>query len=165
MNRLIVAAAALLMVLHFILHVGLGLRGIVPDLATLGLLTMARQVRIGTAAATGFGLGLLEDSLSALAFGASTMALTVVGAVGARTRDLFVGETLTFAAAYLFVGKWVRDLIQWIMTSSELREPIGQALLVDSTMASAYVAMVGVALVRLFGNGSNGGPRPMGGGA
>lgn len=164
MNPVVVGAGALLMVLHFVLHVGLGLGPVVPDLATLGLLTMAREIRMGTSAATGFLLGLLVDSLSTLAFGASTMALTVVGALGSRTRDLFVGESLTFVGAYLFVGKWGRDLIQWVMTSPELREPIQRSLLVDSTVASAYVALVGLLLVRVFGNWLKSGTQSMGAG-
>lgn len=152
MRRGVVLGAFGLMALHFVFHVGFGWQGWTPDLATLGLLVLAREVRAGTSAAVGFALGLLEDSLSTLAFGASTMAMTVVAAVGARTSDLFEGDSLTFVVSYLFIGKWGRDLIQWIMTAPELREPLQRALLVDSVVASAYVALVGLGLVRLVGN-------------
>ncbi len=163
MRPVVVFGAALLMALHFIFRVGFGWHGWVPDLSTLGLLVLAREVRVGTGTAVGFALGLLEDSLSSLAFGASTMAMTLVAAVGGRTRDLFEGESLTFVVAYLFIGKWGRDLVQWVMTAQELREPLQRALLVDSVVASAYVALVGLALVRLVGNWLKTGTRSMGG--
>lgn len=152
MRPFVVAGAVVLMVLHFVVHVGFGLRGGAPDLATLGLLIAARELRMGTGAGVGFFLGLLEDSLGELTFGASTMALALVGAVGARTRDLFVGDSLSFVLIYLFVGKWTRDAVQWLMTAPELREPVQRALLVDGTLASLYVAAVGLVLVRIFGN-------------
>ena len=152
MRLLVVAGAVVLMVLHFVLHVGFSLRAGAPDLSTLGLLVLAREVRMGTGAGIGFVLGLLEDALNALAFGTSTVAMTVVGAAASRTRDLFVGESATFVALYLFVGKWVRDGIQWTMTAPEVREPLQRALLVDATVASVYVAVVGLVLVRVFGN-------------
>ena len=152
MRLLVVAGAIVLMVLHFVMHVGFGWRAGAPDLSTLGLLVLAREVRMGAGAGIGFLLGLLEDALNALAFGASTVAMTVVGAAASRTRDLFVGESATFVALYLFVGKWVRDGIQWVMTASDAREPLERALFVDATLASVYVAVVGLVLVRVFGN-------------
>jgi rod shape-determining protein MreD len=163
MRRGVVLGAVGLMGLHFVFRVGFGWQTWSPDLSTLGLLVLAREVRSGASAAAGFGLGLLEDSLSSLAFGASTMAMTVVAAVGGRTRDLFEGDSLTFVVAYLFLGKWGRDLIQWVMTAPELREPLQRTLLVDSVVASAYVALVGLALVRLVGNWLKTGTRSMGG--
>jgi rod shape-determining protein MreD len=149
---LVVAGACVLMLLHFVLHVGFGFRAGAPDLSTLGLLVLAREVRMGAGAGVGFVLGLLEDALNALAFGTSTVAMTVVGAAASRTRDLFVGESATFVALYLFVGKWVRDGIQWLMTAQDVREPFERALLVDGAVASVYVALVGLVLVRVFGN-------------
>jgi rod shape-determining protein MreD len=147
----LIAIAALMVVAHLILHVGLGLGAGAPDLATLGLLVLAREVRMTPAATTGFVVGLLEDALSVLSFGANTVALTVVGALGARTRDLFVGDSVTFVVSYFAVGKWLRDLIQWLMTSGDLREPFARAVLVDSTVASLYVAALGVLLFAAVG--------------
>ncbi len=152
MSPVVLAAGALLIGLHFVLHVAFGWGAGAPDLATLGVLAIARETRMGTGAGVGFVVGLLEDALSVLSFGASTVALTIVGAVGSRTRDLFVGESMAFVALYLFVGKWSRDLIQWIMTGPELREPFERALLLDSVRAALYLAVVGLVLVRLFGN-------------
>jgi rod shape-determining protein MreD len=160
MRALLIGAGVLLIVAHFTLHVGLGLGEAAPDLATLGLLVLAREVALTPAAGAGFVVGLLEDALSVLAFGASTVALTLVGALGARTRDLFVGDSVIFVVWYFAAGKWIRDLVQWLMTSGELREPFVRAMLVDSTLASLYVAAVGVALFAIVGTpGASAGSR------
>ena len=64
-----------LALLHFVLHVGFGLGSIAPDLATVALLLAAREMGMGGAAGVGFGLGLLEDALSVLSFGANGVAM------------------------------------------------------------------------------------------
>lgn len=154
---LTVVGAVLLVVLHFVLHVGFGFEAGAPDLATLGLLIAARELRTGSAAGMGFLIGLLEDALNDLAFGASTLAMTVVAVAGSRSRDLFVGDSLTFVLLYFFTGKWVRDLIQWTITAPELREPFERSMLIDSVVAAVYLAFVGLLLVRIFGSRDEGG--------
>jgi rod shape-determining protein MreD len=138
-------------VLHLLLHVGLGLGGWGPDLLTVGLLILAREVRMGTAAGVGFFFGLLEDAFSVLAFGANAFALTVVGAVGARSRDLFVGESLIFLVSYIVVGTWLRFALHWLASGSGLRPEAGQALLVDAPVAALFAAAVGILLLRTTG--------------
>lgn len=149
---LVVFGAIVLVFLHFVLHVGFGFESGAPDFATLGLLIAARDLRVGSAAGAGFAIGLLEDALNDLAFGASTLAMTLLGVAGSRSRDLFVGDSVTFVGLYLFLGKWARDLVQWIVTASELREPFERAMLVDSSMAALYLMLVGLAMTRVFGN-------------
>lgn len=151
---LVVVGAVALILLHFVLHVGFGFGSGAPDFATLGLLIAARELRMGTAAGAGFAIGLLEDALNDLAFGASTIAMTAVGIAGSRSRDLFVGDSFTFVVIYLFAGKWLRDLVQWIATAAEFREPFERAMLVDSSLAALYLVLVGLALARLFGSHS-----------
>lgn len=140
-----------LVLLHFLLHLGFGLGGVAPDLLTVALLVAARQVRTGTGAGLGFAFGLLADAFSVLSFGANTLALTVVGAVGARTRDLFVGDSLMFLTSYLFVGKWTRDLLHWLFVGGGLREPFVQVMLVQGTLAAAYATVVGLVALTLTG--------------
>jgi rod shape-determining protein MreD len=132
-----------LLVLHFLLHVGLGLSRGAPDLLTVALLVGARRLRIGSGAALGFVLGLLEDAFSVLAFGANAVAMTLLGAAGARTRDFFVGDSVLFMASYLFAGKWLRDLIFW-MAAGDVRGAFGATMVVDASMAALYAAAVGV---------------------
>jgi rod shape-determining protein MreD len=142
---------AALVILHLLLHVGLGYGRGAPDLLTIGLLLSAREVRAGWAAAIGLFFGLLEDALSVLAFGANTVAMTAIGILGASTRDLFVGDSRLFVISYFFVGKWARDFIHWIMVGEQLRRPFLDQVLVEGLVGSAYAAAVGLVLVTLVG--------------
>ena len=140
-----------LVVLHFLLHLGIGLDEGAPDLLTVALLLAARDVGTGAGAGIGFVLGLLEDAFSVLAFGASTLAMTLVGAAGSVTRELFVGDSLSFLVAYLFLGKWARDLIHWALMGEGLREPFVQALLVEGSLAAVYATAVGLVALAVTG--------------
>lgn len=151
MSLRVVAAALALALLHFVLHVGLGWGAGAPDLATLAVLLFARESGMAWGSVAGFVLGLLEDALRVTAFGASTLALAVVGAAGGRTRDLFVGDSRLFAVSYLVLGKWTRDLIQWLAVGEGVRQDFVQAMLVESVLASLYMAAVGLAVLMLLG--------------
>lgn len=142
-----------LIVVHFFLHLGLGIGRAAPDLLTVALLLAAREVGMGAAAGLGFFLGLMEDSFSVLAFGANTVALTVVGILGARTRDLWLGESPLFYLWYLAAGIWIRELVHWIVAGGRLTEPFAGTVLVDGTVAAIYGAAVGVVLMIPFGGG------------
>jgi rod shape-determining protein MreD len=140
-----------LSILHFVLHVGFGIGRAAPDLLTIGVLLMVREVGLGTAAGLGLFFGLLEDSLSVLAFGANSVAMTVIGILGALTRDLFVGDSRLFVLSYLFVGKWMRDFAQWILVGDELRQPFADQVLVQGGVGALYVALVGLGLTGFVG--------------
>jgi rod shape-determining protein MreD len=142
-----------LVVAHFILHVGFGFGRGAPDLLTIALLVVAREVSLGTAAVVGLVFGLLEDALSVLAFGANTVTMTAIGIAGAFTRDLFVGDSRLFVVSYLFVGKWMRDLLHWVMTRSDLRQPFLSEVIVQGFVAAAYAAVAGIVLLSLVGRG------------
>jgi cell shape-determining protein MreD len=146
-----VAVVGTLAVLHFLLKLGLGVGQAAPDLLTLALLIGARELSMGAGAGVGFFFGLLEDSFSVLAFGGSAVAMTLVGAAGSRTRDLFVGDSLVFLVSYLFFGKWVRDLLHWLVVGEGVREPFTDAVLVQAPIAAIYLAVVGVAAVAVTG--------------
>lgn len=142
---------AVLFVLHFLLRVGFALGVAAPDLLTVALLIFAREVSLGRAASVGLGFGLLEDSLSAMAFGANSVAMTVLGIGGALTRDLFVGDSRLFIVSYFFLGKWIRDVLHWVTVGDGLRQPFVDQVLVQGAIASGYAALVGFVLVGLTG--------------
>jgi cell shape-determining protein MreD len=142
----------LLVILHFLLRLGLGYGSIAPDLLTLGMLVAARELRTGSAASLGLFLGVLEDSFSILAFGGSTVAMAVVGVVGSRTRDLFVGDSLLFLVSYLVLGKWSRDLIQWLVVGEGVREPFVETMLIQAPVSAIYLGVVGVIAVAATGS-------------
>jgi len=143
--------ALLLPVLHFLLQVGFVLGTWAPDLLTVALLILAREVRTGWAAGIGFFFGLLEDAFSVLAFGANAVAMSVVGILGARTRDLFVGESLLFLASYLVLGTWLRHSLHWLLAGEALRAGAARTLLVDAPVAALYAAVVGMVILLATG--------------
>jgi cell shape-determining protein MreD len=140
-----------LVIAHFVLHVGFGYGRGAPDLLTIGLLIAAREVGLGPAAVVGLVFGLLEDALSVLAFGANSVTMTAIGIAGAFTRDLFVGDSRFFVVAYFFAGKWMRDLLHWLMVGEGLRQPFVGEVLLQGTLAAAYAALVGTVLLSVTG--------------
>jgi len=148
---LVGVSVLVLFVIHFVLHVGLSYGRGAPDLLTLGLLIAVRELSLHRAAILGLSTGLLEDALSALAFGANSIAMTLVAVAGGVTRDLFVGDSRFFLPAYVFVGKWMRDALHWIAMGQNVRQPFGEQVLVEGTIASLYVAAIALVLSRLLG--------------
>ena len=142
-----------LVVLHFGLHLSLDLGESAPDLLVVALLIAAREVNIGWGAGIGFVLGLLDDAFSVLAFGANTFALTLLGMGGARTRDLFVGDSLFFLTSYLVLGKWVRDLLHWVAAGGGLRESFVDTMLIQSPISAVYAGVVGLVVITISGLG------------
>ena len=136
----------ILVALHFVLHVGFGIGRAAPDLLTIGLLLLARDVGVGTAAGAGLVFGLLEDSLSVLVFGANSVAMTAIGILGALTRDLFVGDSRLFVVSYLFIGKMVRDFAHWVLVGEDLRQPFTEQVLVQGGLGALYAAAIGLGL-------------------
>lgn len=137
--------------LHFLLHLTFGLAGpLIPDLLTLAVLLGARQVSSAGASLLGFALGLLSDALSITAFGANALALTVVAFLGARSRNLFIGESVLFVAVYLFIGKWLHDSLHYLLARDLYRADAAAALLVDFPLAALYLSAIGVVLMLLF---------------
>ena len=142
-----------MVLLHFGLHLSLGLGKSAPDLLIVALLIASREVGVGAGSGLGFFLGLMDDAFSVLAFGANTFALTLVGAAGAKTRDLFVGDSLVFMVSYLVFGKWCRDLLHWVAVGESVREPFVDTMLINSPLAAAYAALVGLGVVAISGIG------------
>jgi rod shape-determining protein MreD len=142
-----------LVVLHFLLHVGFSIEGWAPDLLTLALLLAARETNMGIAAGLGFFFGLMEDSFSVLAFGASALALSIVGILGARTRDLFVGDSVLFLFVYLSLGKLARDLIYWGVADPAVRGGFLDSVIIGGGLGALYLGLVGLALLQVAGGG------------
>ena len=150
-KTILVVVVPALVLLHFTLHVGFGLGRVAPDLLTLALLLAVRETGLGFGGGLGFLFGLMEDAFSVLAFGASTLAMTVVGILGARTRDLFVGDSLLFLFVYLTLGKLLRDLIYWVVAGEAMRGPFVDTVLIHGGLGGVYIAAVGFLLASLFG--------------
>lgn len=144
-----------LIVAHLLFRVGFGLQNQVPDLMLLALLLASRSLSIRAGAALGFVMGLVEDSFSMLSFGASVFAMTVVGTVGAQVRHLFVGRSILFQSTYFFLGKWLRDLLAWLVSDSASRQGFLDLVLIESPLMALYVAATGVAIRFLMARKDN----------
>ena len=144
------ALMAVLVVLHFVLHLSFGFGIQAPDLLTVAVLLGARQLSGGRAAGYGFLLGLLEDAVSVSAFGAAAIAQTVLGYLGARSRDLFVGDSLLFLGLYLFLGKWARDALYYGVAAVLRRGDAVGALLLQAPIAAVYAAISGLVAIVVF---------------
>lgn len=140
-----------LILLHFTLHVGFGLGVAAPDLLTVALLIAARGTGVGTAGGVGLVFGLLEDALSVASFGANGVAMTVIGALGAVTRNLFVGDSLLFLVSYFVLGKFMRDLLHWALVGEALRRPFFDYVVAQGLIGAVYAAAVGILVVALTG--------------
>ncbi len=151
-------AAALvlgLVVAHLLLRVALGLGNEAPDLFLLAVLLGSRHLTPRSGAVLGFAVGLLEDAFSVSSFGATIFALTMLGAAGAQSRYFFVGKSMPFLVSYLALGKWLRDLLSWLVSDPATRRAFGDYLLFESPLLALYTSVVGtvIALLVLKGSG------------
>lgn len=141
-----------LVILHFVLRVGMGYQQLAPDLLVIALLLAAREMRAGYAAGLGLLLGILDGSVAPVSLGASALVLTVLGFAGARSRDFFAGDSLIGLAIYLFLGKWLFDVLLYLVTGEVFR-PGASYLFLISPLAALYAAaagLVGLAVYRAF---------------
>ena len=149
----VVALTLILVFFHFVLRLGLGIGAEAPDLLTVALLLHVRRVRSGTAACIGFTLGILEDAFTLVAFGANTVAMTVVAILGVQTRAFFVSTTsLSFHIIYFVTGKWLRDFIHWILQQAAgVTGGFIEPMILTGVPAALYAGLVGVIVVKLIG--------------
>lgn len=138
-----------LVVLYFLLHLGFGVERM-PDLLTVAVLFAARRLSGAGAAAVGLLIGVLHDSLALTAFGIGAVVKAVIGFAGARSRDLFVGDSFIFMAAYLFLGKWLHDVLFGLIARDLARGSFVTRLLVDAPINAAYAALAGLLALLLY---------------
>lgn len=143
-----------LVITHLLLRVALGLGNEAPDLFLVAVLIGSRYLGLRTGAALGFALGLVEDAFSMLSFGATVFALTVLGAVGAQSRYFFVGNSVAFLVSYLALGKWLRDLLAWLVSDTATRNAFRDHMLFESPLMAVYASVAGTAMSWLVLRGS-----------
>lgn len=139
-----------LIALHLFLRVGLGLDFWAPDLLTIALLLAARRMRAGMASGLGLAIGLIRDSVNLTTFGSDAVVLTILGYLGSRTRDYFVGDSFFFLAIYLFIGKWAHDALYFVVTRAVGRQDAVSTLLVEAPITAAYSALAGLILYSAY---------------
>ena len=141
---------AVLILLHLLLHVGFGFGGGAPDLFVVALLVAGRMVGTGSAAGLGFTLGLLEDAFSALSFGSNALSMSITGIAASRSRDLFVADSILFLFAYFVGGKWIRELLAWLVSDATVRGGFVEHALIQAPVAGVYASLIGIAAVSVL---------------
>ena len=151
MRRGAVLLATVLVLLHLTIRVGFGVGAGAPDFMLLALLLLARELPLAAATGLGLALGLLEDALAVLSFGTTGLTFALIGAAGAATRDVFLGDSPWFGFTYVFIGKLARDVLHWVLVGPGLREPFVRSVVLEGGIAALYVAAVGVVLFTVTG--------------
>lgn len=141
---------ATLVLLHYTLHLALGLGDVVPDLLTVAALLGARRLAAPRAALLGLALGVLEDGLAVTGFGASAVALVAVCYFGSRTRAFFEGESYLFLTMYIFVGKWLRDALWMLMTGAFMQGGAWGMLFTDVVAQAVFAVAAAVVALLLY---------------
>lgn len=111
----LILTVAVLAFLHFTLRPVLDSWYFSPNLLVCAALIAARGLKPATAVAVGFALGLLEDSIAVSYFGLATLLLVLLTYLGARTKDLFLGEERLFIGTYLLVGTWLYEAAGYVL--------------------------------------------------
>src|SRR3954462_8401873 len=105
-----ILVCAILIVLHYTLRPLLAWRAGI-DFLIVALLLGAVRMRPGPAAVYGLLLGLVSDSLGPSAFGAAALGMSVVGFGASWLKAVFFADNLALNGFFIFLGKWVFDLI------------------------------------------------------
>lgn len=132
-------AVVVLVVAHFLLRplwVGLPVG---PDLLVGALLVGTLRLRAGHAALLGFALGLLESGMALEGFGTYALALTLLGYLGARSRDLLFADARFYVFSYLFVGTWIGHAVLQALGTTV---PGALALVLGSAVTAAITSLL-----------------------
>ena len=144
-----IATFAILVVLHYTLRPLLGWRAPM-DFLILALLLASIRVRPAVGALIGLALGIVSDSLTPESLGAGAIAMTVVGYLASWLKAVFFADNIALNAFFFFLGKWVFDLIYFIVEHRLAGIELVQQLLLWSPLSAAATAVAGVLLLFLM---------------
>ncbi|MBA3403604.1 MAG: rod shape-determining protein MreD [Gemmatimonadaceae bacterium] len=136
----------LLVFLHYTLRPLLGWRAPM-DFLLLALLLSAIRVRPAIGALIGLALGLVSDSLTPDALGAGAIAMTVVGYLASWLKAVFFADNIALNALFFFLGKWLFDVIYFVVENRIGGIELVQQLLLWSPLSAAATALAGILLI------------------
>ena len=139
----------ILIVLHYTLRPLLGWRASI-DFLLISLVFGAVRMRPASAAIFGFALGLATDSLALGAFGAGALAGTIVGFAASWLKAVFFADNLALNGFFLFMGKWLFDLVYVLMERRMHGTEMLMQIIVWSPLAAAVTALAGVLAVAVL---------------
>ncbi|MGH7502799.1 MAG: hypothetical protein ACREL7_13715 [Longimicrobiales bacterium] len=137
---------AVLVLMHLVLHVGLGMGRSAPDLLVAAALLASRRASGAGAAALGVGLGLLDDALGMRGFGVRAFSIGLAAYLGARSRQVVEGDAVLFLPVLLFAGAWIAYAVAWVVSGGV--DPL--LLITKAPVDAAYSALAGLAAFMLY---------------
>jgi len=140
------ATFLILVLLHYTLRPLLGWRAPM-DFLILALLLASIRVRPAVGALIGLALGIVSDSLTPDSLGAGAVAMTVVGYLASWLKAVFFADNIALNAFFFFLGKWVFDVIYFIVEHRLGGIELVQQLLLWSPLSAAATAVAGVLLL------------------
>lgn len=111
------------------------------DFLVLALLVIAVRTRPALAAFVGFALGVVTDALTPESFGAGALALGVVGFGASWLKGAFFTENLVLNGVFVFVGKWVYDLLYTMASHTMTIGDMALQLMLWSPLAALVTAV------------------------
>ncbi|HVD61398.1 MAG TPA: rod shape-determining protein MreD [Gemmatimonadaceae bacterium] len=139
----------ILVLLHYTLRPLLGWRAPM-DFLVLALLLASIRVRPAVAALIGLAVGLVADSLTPESLGAAAIAMTIVGYLASWLKAVFFADNLALNAFFFFAGKWIFDLIYFVVEQRLGGIELVQQLLLWSPLSAAATAAAGVLLLLIM---------------
>ena len=139
----------ILVLLHYTLRPLLGWRAPM-DFLLLALLLASIRVRPAVAALIGLAVGLVADSLTPESLGAGAIAMTVVGYLASWLKAVFFADNLALNAFFFFLGKWIFDLIYFVVEQRLGGIELVQQLLLWSPLSAAATAAAGILLLLIM---------------
>lgn len=136
----------ILVVLHYTLRPLLGWRAPI-DFLLIAVLLAAIRVRPGAGAVIGFIVGLIADSLTPESLGAGAVAMTAVGYTASWLKAVFFADNLALNAFFIFIGKWMFDLIYFVGERRVVGVELVQQVFLWSPLSAAATAVAGVLLL------------------
>jgi len=144
-----ILVCAILIVLHYTLRPLLAWRASI-DFLIVALLLGSVRLRPGTAALYGFFFGLVPDSLAVSGFGASALGMSIVGFTASWLKAVFFADNLALNGFFLFLAKWLFDLIFLLIGHRAAGPDLAMQLFVWSPLSAAVTAAAGVVALSLL---------------
>jgi len=117
------------------------------DFLLIALVFGSVRMRPGFAAIYGMLLGMTADSLAVTGFGSTAIAMSLVGFGASWLKAVFFADNLAVNAAFLFVGKWVLDVIVLAVGHRVPGADLVMQLFVWSPLAAAVTAIAGTVAI------------------
>jgi rod shape-determining protein MreD len=138
-----------MVVFHYVTRPFLGGRvGI--DFLLLAVLLAGIGLRPGAAAVLGFTGGLVADALAPGSFGASALALTIVGFGASWVRAAFFARSPAVYGGLVFAAKLVHDSVVLLVVGGDGLTATATQLLVWTPLTALLSAAAAVVLAALF---------------